>query len=64
MPKGYLSILAYIHVGALMARTMIELPDDLDSRFREKAVHKFGGRRGFFGKAVKEAIELWLKQQK
>jgi len=43
---------------------MVIIPDGLDRRFRVKVASKYGGKRGALGRAVREAIELWLKQQK
>jgi hypothetical protein len=47
-----------------MAKTTIELPDDLEREFRAKVAMKYGGKKGALGMAVKEAIELWLKHEK
>ena len=47
-----------------MGRTMIELPNGLEREFRAKVAMKYGGKKGALGRAVKEALELWLKQQK
>lgn len=47
-----------------MAKTTIELPDDLEREFRAKVAMKYGGKKGALGMSVKEAIELWLKQHK
>ena len=62
--EGYISIMAYINTGAKMGRTMIELPNGIERQFRSKVALKYGGKKGALGKAIKEAIELWLKQQK
>jgi predicted transcriptional regulator len=45
-----------------MARITIELKDDLDRRLRMKVAEKYGGKKGALGKAIAEAVELWLKQ--
>ena len=46
-----------------MARITIELPDELDKRFRMKVIEKYGGKKGALGNAIREAIELWLDRQ-
>jgi Arc/MetJ-type ribon-helix-helix transcriptional regulator len=45
-------------------RMTIELPDDVNRKFRAKVAEKYGGRKGALGEAVKEAIELWLEREK
>ena len=47
-----------------MARTMIEIPDDLNRQFRSRVAAKYPGRKGALALAVKEAVELWLKANK
>ena len=47
-----------------MGRTMVELPDELERRFRSQVALKKGGKKGALGEGVKEAIELWLKHNK
>lgn len=47
-----------------MGKTTIELPNKLEREFRAKVAMKYGGKKGGLGMAVKEAIELWLKQHK
>lgn len=47
-----------------MGKTMVILPNGLERQFRAKVALKYGGKKGALGRAVKEAIELWLKQQK
>jgi len=44
-----------------MARLMVEIPDELDKKFRIKVIEIYGSKRGVLGKAVAEALELWLK---
>jgi hypothetical protein len=46
-----------------MNRVTISIPKDLDLNFRQKAALKFSFRRGWYGKAILEAIELWITQQ-
>jgi Arc/MetJ-type ribon-helix-helix transcriptional regulator len=45
-------------------RMTIELPDDLNRKFRARVAEKYAGRKGALGEAVKEAIELWLEREK
>jgi hypothetical protein len=37
-----------------------EINEELEKKFRLKAVEKFGGK-GAVAKAIEEAIKLWLK---
>lgn len=45
-------------------RMTIELPDELNRKFRARVAEKYGGRKGALGDAVKEAIDLWLEREK
>ncbi|HYU87823.1 MAG TPA: hypothetical protein VEL52_03935 [Candidatus Bathyarchaeia archaeon] len=45
-----------------MARVTLVLPDELAKELRLKAVEVYGGEKGWLGKAVTDAIRLWLKQ--
>ncbi len=45
-----------------MGRINAIIPDQLEKKLRIKAAEKFLGKKGAFGLALKEAIELWLKQ--
>jgi len=45
-----------------MARVTLVLPDELAKELRMKAVEVYGGEKGWLGKAVTDAIRLWLKQ--
>lgn len=47
-----------------MGRVTIELPDELDRRFRAGVAEKYVGKKGALGKAFQEAVELWLKREK
>ena len=47
-----------------MGRINIELPDDLERKLRLAAVERFGGKRGSLGKALKAAVELWLREKR
>jgi len=44
-----------------MAGIRIQLNKDLETKFREVAMRKFGYGRGSLTKAAAEAIEAWLK---
>ena len=46
-----------------MVRKTIDVPDELWKKFEVEAVRKFG-IYGAIKKAIIEAIELWLKEQK
>jgi hypothetical protein len=46
-----------------MNRVTISIPKNIDLDFRQKAALKFSFRRGWYGKAILEAIELWINQQ-
>lgn len=41
-------------------RVTISVPQDIDLDFRKKAAIYFSFRRGWYGKAVLEAIKLWI----
>lgn len=47
----------------LMNRVTLSIPKDIDLNFRQKAALKFSFRRGWYGKAILEAIELWITHQ-
>ncbi len=47
-----------------MTKLTIIIPDDLDKRLRVKVAEKYGGLKGGLGKAVQEAVELWLEKEK
>lgn len=47
-----------------MGRTTVDLPDDLEKKFRTAIVQKYGGEQGALKKAVREAVELWLEEEK
>lgn len=46
-----------------MVKTTIELPDEVDKRFRQAVAIKKGLRKGALSEALQEAIESWLKNQ-
>ena len=39
----------------------LEIPEDLEKKFRVKVAEKFGGRKGALNLGAEEAIKLWLK---
>jgi len=46
-----------------MADLHVEVPDPLDSKFRQAIARHLGGKKGDLAKAVIEALELWIKQK-
>ena len=44
-----------------MGRMQIVIPDDVEDKLRKKAFAEFGLKKGSISKAVKKAIENWLK---
>jgi len=42
----------------------IELPEQKEQEFREKAMRKFGYQKGALKKAILEAINFWILQEK
>ena len=46
-----------------MGRINVEISDELDDRFRREVGRRLGMKRGNLGKAVIEAIELWLSKE-
>ena len=46
-----------------MNRVTISVPEDIDLVFRRNAAIKFAFRRGWYGKAILEAIQLWITHQ-
>ena len=47
-----------------MGRIFVEVPDDLDKRFRMKVLELHGAKKGALGEAVREALEMWLEAKK
>lgn len=41
-------------------RVTISVPQDIDLNFRKKAAIYFSFERGWYGKAILEAIKLWI----
>ncbi|UCE13258.1 MAG: hypothetical protein JSV04_13865 [Candidatus Heimdallarchaeota archaeon] len=46
-----------------MATIKGEIPEELERKFRRKINEKTGMKKGSISHALKEAIELWLKQE-
>jgi hypothetical protein len=46
-----------------MNRVTISVPNGTDLNFRKKAAIKFSFERGWYGRAVKEAMQLWITTQ-
>ena len=46
-----------------MVKISVEIPDELDKRFRHAIIDRLGSRKGALATAVREAIELWIVQE-
>jgi len=46
-----------------MARVIVALPEDLELKFRELAMKKFGIKRGYLKNAFIEAIQKWVENE-
>ena len=42
----------------------MEVPDDLEKRFRMKVLDLYGAKKGALGESVREALEMWLEAKK
>ena len=47
-----------------MGRIDAVIPDDLEQKVRIETVKRFGGKKGDLTKAIQEALELWITQEK
>jgi len=47
-----------------MGRIDAVISDDLETKFRKEILKRFKGKKGDLKKAVKEAIELWINENK
>lgn len=45
-----------------MADLHVEIPDPLDSKFRQAIARHLGGKKGDLGRAIEEAVEDWIKK--
>ena len=46
-----------------MGRVYVEIPDELEKRFRLKVLELYGAKRGALSKAMTEAVKLWLNNK-
>lgn len=46
-----------------MGRIDVILPDELEHKLRMEVGKRMGAKRGNFTEAIKEAIDMWLKQE-
>jgi predicted transcriptional regulator len=46
-----------------MATITINVDDEVEKKFRETAKTVIGDRKGFLGRAVTEAMELWIREK-
>jgi len=43
-------------------RINVNLPEELEKRFREEVFKRYGMKKGNIAKAIEEAIRNWIKQ--
>jgi len=55
-----ISIYVYYQLLVLKMGIKINLNEEKEKQFREKAMRKFGFRKGSLTKAINEAIDMWL----
>ena len=46
-----------------MGRIDVILPDELEHKLRMEVGKRMGAKRGNFTEAIKEAIDIWIKQE-
>ena len=46
-----------------MVKISVEIPDELDKRFRHAIIERLGSRKGALARAIREAMELWIAQE-
>lgn len=46
-----------------MGTIKFDVPDEMEDRFREWAMKRFGHKRGSIGKAGAEALSVWVAEQ-
>lgn len=46
-----------------MTTITISVDDEVEKKFREAAKRVIGDRKGFLGRAVTEAMRLWMKEK-
>jgi hypothetical protein len=45
-----------------MGKISAIVPDELEEKVRQKAIKKFGIKKGYLSNAVVEALEAWAKE--
>lgn len=45
-----------------MGRIDVVLPDELEAQLRVEIAKRFGGRKGDLGRAVEDAVKLWMNR--
>ena len=45
-----------------MGKISAIVPDELEEKVRQKAIKKFGLKKGYLSNAVFEALEAWVKE--
>lgn len=40
----------------------VKIDDEVEKRFRKAVIDVYGSKRGVLGKAIEEAIKLWLSK--
>ena len=46
-----------------MGRLNIYLPNNVEEKFRMEVGRRFGAKKGSLGKAIVEAVELWIRTE-
>ena len=47
-----------------MGRICVDIPDELEKKFRLKVIERFGGKKGDLSRAVEEAVREWVLKEK
>ena len=47
-----------------MATITVTVDDEIEARFRAKALQKFGKKKGMLGKAFNSAMDNWVESEK
>jgi predicted transcriptional regulator len=55
-----LRISKYITMGTIT----INVKDEVENKFRKLASALYSGKKGYLGRAVTEAMEIWIKEKK
>jgi hypothetical protein len=45
-----------------MVKISVSLPEELEEKMRQKAIKKFGLKKGYLSKATIEALEMWTRE--